>query len=381
MTEYKAPLNERIKFNRAEIYYFAPIELSRAFWDSTGGPFTKVPVDAWVVLYDEEGVSGQGPCSDKMRTQFLPQILNGEVHTCQEWQHKLHWSVRNCGFSGESALELGRLDYVIHDILAKRKRQPLHRYLGAERDWALVYASGCGTGLTDQEMVQEAEEYVKKGYTTIKMKAGADFGRNIANDVRRVELVRKAIGSQCRLAVDVNQLWKADQALEFIERIEHCGIDWLEEPVHSYDMKELKKLTAVSPIPIAMGESPRCYYPLESYVEAGVQHLEPIPSNLSSVEEWMRARDLAHRHGLRLSSGGYSHMTASFVAAGREEDMVEYLTPVMEPLYEIMELRPKEKGERFLLPDVPGSCMRPDFQGLIKAGCIEHVEYIRKEGK
>lgn len=380
MTGYEESKNEKIKFARAEVYYFTPIELPRAFWDSTGGPFTKVPVDSWLILYDDNGISGQGPCSDRMRTLFLPLILTGEIKTYQEWFHRLYWSVRNSGFSGESALELGRLDYVVHDILAKRKNLPLHRYMGAERDWALVYASGCGTGLTDAEMIEEAECYVQKGYSTIKMKAAGNFGQDIKNDIRRVELVRKTIGDECRLAVDVNQLWKAEQALEFIKSIEHCNIDWLEEPVNSYDMKELKKLSQVSPVPIAMGESPRCFYPMESYVEAGVQHLEPIPSNLSSIEDWMRARDLAHENGLRLSSGGYSHMTASFIATGRETDMVEYLTPVMQPLYDIMDLRPEEKGEKFILPNVPGSCMSPDFDALIKTGGIGHVEYMRVGG-
>lgn len=376
MNEYDKSNNKMIKFTKAKIYYFSDIKLPKVFWDSTGGPFDKVPIDAWLVLYDENGISGQGPCSYKMGKQFLPQILNGQTNTYGDWFRKLYWSIRNSGFSGESAVELGRLDYVIHDIFAKMKNLPLHKYLGANRDWTLVYASGLGVNLTRQELAQEAEEYIRKGYSTIKMKVGGDFGKNIKEDIRRIELVRNTIGKNIKLAVDINQLFDSTQALEFIKNIEHNDIDWIEEPVHSYDMSELKKITSVSKIPIAMGESPRCFYPMESYVEAGIKHLQPIPSNLSSIADWVKAKELAQKNNIKLSSGGYSHMTASFIATGREEDMVEYLIPIMRPLYEIMEYALIEENERFILPNIPGSCMQPDFVALEKAGLIEYVEYF-----
>lgn len=373
MNEYLKSYKEKIQFKRAELYQFAPIKIPVPFWDATGGPFDRVPIDYWLVLYDENGIAGQGPCSERMEQQILPLIMNGKAYSYEEWYHMLYWAIRNCGFCGEAAVELGRLDYVLHDILAKRKNLPLHRFLGAERDWAFVYASGCGTNLSDQEAVKEVEDYLDNGYSTIKIKTVGDADKA----VHKIDLIRKVIGNECKLAVDVNQFFNdAAQASEFIKRIEKYNIDWIEEPVHSYNMTELKKLADNSSIPIAMGESPRCYYPMESYVEAGVKHLEPIPSNLSSVRDWMMARDLAHQNNIRLSSGGYSHMTASFVATGREEDMVEYLTPIMRSVRDIMYICPEEKDGRFILPDITGSGTVPDLTALKNAGYIERVIYF-----
>lgn len=376
--DYKKSYKKEVKFVRGELYEFHPLRLPREFWDSTGGPFETVPVDCWLVLYNQNGTAGQCPCSKRM-AQFLKRIINGETKTYEAWYQMLYWSIRNCGFSSEAALELGRLDLAFHDMLAKEEKLPLHRFFGAERDWVEVYASGCGTNLEGEELEAETRFFLDEGYTTFKMKCASSFGTRIDRDIERVRMVRSLIGKEARLAIDVNQLWNAREAMSFIEKVEKFDIAWLEEPVQSYDMTELEKLVKMSPIPIAMGESPRCYYPLESYVKAGVAQLQPIPSNLSSVEDWMKAQKLAVENHLELTSGGYSHLTASFIASGREEDMVEYLYPVMRPFYEIMELRPEEKNGRFYLPSEPGISMSPNIKELERMGLIRSKEYFKAD--
>lgn len=372
---YKESYQKKVKFVRAELYEFNPLKLPRPFWDSTGGPFETVPADYWLVLYNQDGTAGQCPCSGRIK-QLLKLILNGEMKTYQAWYQMLYWSIRNNGFSGESAVELGRLDLAFHDMLAKEENLPLHRFLGAKRDWVHVYASGCGTNLTEKQLEEEVKEFIDGGYTTFKMKIASKFGTQLAKDVERVKMVRSLIGKEAKLALDANQLWKAEEAMTFAEHVEKYDIAWFEEPVQSYDMTELEKLARISPIPIGMGESPRCYYPMESYVKAGVSQLQPIPTNLSSVEDWMRTKELAHKNGLELTSGGFSHLTASFIATGREEDMVEYLIPVMRPFYEIMELRPEEKDGKFFLPSEPGISISPDLKRLERAGCLKTKEYL-----
>lgn len=374
MEAYEKSYDEKVRFLRAELYECKGMKLPKEFYDSTGGPFNMVPFGSWLMLYNQNGTMGQCPCSERMK-RLVKQVVNGETKTYREWYEMLHWNIRNDGFSGEMALELGRLDHVFYDMMAKEAGLPLHKFLGATRDWVEVYASGCGTNLTFEEMEKEVASFIDAGYTTFKMKIATDFGTKLDRDIERVKIVRDMIGPKAKLALDANQLWKADEALDFAKRVEQFDIAWFEEPVHSYDMLELEKLAKVSPIPLAMGESPRCYYPLESYVKAGVAQLQPIPSNLSSVEEWLRARKLAYDHNLEFTSGGYSHMTAAFIASGREEDMVEYLIPVMQPMCEFMEVCPEEKDGKFYLPDVPGHCLVPDIKKLEQYNLFVSKEY------
>lgn len=378
MEKYKEFYKESMRFEHAVLYKFNPIKVPIPFWDSTGGPFDKVPLDTWLVLYDENGICGQAPCSEYMRELILPLILTGETKTYEQWYQKVYWAIRNNGFCGESAVELGRLDLAFHDIMAKRKNLPLHKFLGAKRDWTNVYASGCGTHLTEQQMVSEVQHFIKEGYTTVKMKIATDFGTNIDRDIERVRIVRELIGPDCKLALDANQLWNAAEAYDFAKRVEQYDIAWFEEPVHSYDFEELEKLTQISPIPIAMGESPRCAKVMYAYVKAGVRQLQPIPSNLSGVQEWLQAKDLAEKYNLELTSGGFSHITASYLATSAEENMVEYLAPIMRTFYDIMELRPEERDGKFYLPSEPGISVSPDFRMLKRTGSLAAIEYLRK---
>ena len=367
--------NEPMRFSRAVVYHFKPIELPIPFYDSTGGPFSSVPLECWLKLYDQDGIVGQCPCSYEMERVILPLIMTGQTKTYEEWYQRVYWAIRNRGFSGESAVEMGRLDLALHDILAKRVGQPLHRFLGATRDWVNVYASGMGTGLTWEQMVAETERFVEAGYTTFKMKVATNFGSDLDHDLKRIAEVRHIIGAKAELAIDANQLWKAPEALAFIQRAEPYDIAWYEEPVHSHDIEELEKLCRDCPVDVAMGESLRNHYFFYVYAQAGVKHLEPVVSNLGGVRDWMRVRDFAKQRKLRLTSGGFSHITASFIATAEESAQVEYLEPIMRFFWNYMELRPEEKDGRFLLPSEPGISVSPDFQTLDKLNKIESVSY------
>ena len=364
-----------MRFTRAVVYHFEPIGIPIPFCDSTGGPFGSVPLECWLQLSDQDGIVGQCPCSYEMERVILPLIMNGQTRTYEEWYQRVYWAIRNRGFSGESVVEMGRLDLALHDIMAKRRAQPLHRFLGATRDWVNVYASGLGTGLEWGQMVAETERFVDAGYTTLKMKVGTDFGSDLSNDLKRIAEVRRIIGDRMELAIDANQLWRAPEALDFIRRAAQYNIAWYEEPVHSHDIEELESLCKDSPVDIAMGESLRNDYLFYVYARAGVKHLEPIPSNLGGVRDWMKVRELSKRFGTKLSSGGFSHITASFVATADEDVQVEYLEPIMRYFWEYMELRPDEREGKFFLPMEPGISCSPDIKMLDRLNKIKTVHF------
>lgn len=373
---YLKQAKEPIRFEKAILYYIDPIKIPVPFFDSSGGPFTTVPVDCWLELYDQNGIVGQAPCSPLMKTRILPWIMTGETKTYEEWYRICYWENRNNGFSGETAIEVGRLDLALFDLMAKRAGLPLHRFLGATRDWAKVYASGCGTGLTIKQMEEEVALFLSEGYDCFKMKIGTRFASDLDRDVERVRIVREMIGKSCRLAIDANQIWDAEQAMGFLDRVMKYEPAWFEEPVHSHNFRELAKLAKQCPVPIGMGESVRNYYMLEEYVHCGAGQLQPIPTNLCGIRDWMKGRQLAYSGGIEFTSGGISQWTASVVASGREEDMVEYLYPIMHYLNPYMKKRPIEENGKFILDQEPGVCLVPDFNAFEKAGLLRSIEYF-----
>ena len=115
-----------------------------------------------------------------------------------------------------------------------------------------AYATSPGwLGYTDDKMVGLAAEAVAAGFGQIKLKVGAD----IDADVRRLALARDVIGPDVGLAVDANQTWNVDEAIDSIERLRPAGLAWVEEPTSPDDILGHARIrAAVSPVPIASGE-------------------------------------------------------------------------------------------------------------------------------
>jgi L-alanine-DL-glutamate epimerase-like enolase superfamily enzyme len=370
-------LKQTFRFRKAVLYIFAPIPMPRPFYDATGGPFEYVPLAGWVELYDEEGGCGQAPCSPLIADVIFPLILSGETKTYEQWYRFIYWKLRNKGFSSEALVQLGMLDLALYDLMAKRARLPLHRFLGAKRDWVFVYGSGGSTHLTDSELAEEITGYLKAGYKVVKMKIATNYGTEIARDVRRIAMVRRLAGKEVKIAIDANQCWDAKKAQGFAERVAEYDLAWFEEPVHSADLAELDKLAKTCPIPIAMGESMRNHYMFESYAKAGVGHLQPKPDGLSGVNEWFKVYDTVKQYGLTISSGGLSQLSASFIATASEDAMVEYLMPTKKEFIDnFMKLAPEEKDGKFYLPPEPGLPLIPDWELIERAGLLLKKEYF-----
>ena len=129
--EYDSQL---LAFTDAFIINLAPVPQKEPFYDATGGPFTHSKISKYVELYTKDGVRGVCPCSSIMEKTILPLIMTGEEKSFGQWMHKVYWACRNSGFDGETAGEVGKLEYLLTDILAKRAGMPFHRFLGALKD-------------------------------------------------------------------------------------------------------------------------------------------------------------------------------------------------------------------------------------------------------
>ena len=368
--------DEILCFTGAAVINIAPVPQKEHFYDATGGPFTHSKVNKYLELYTEDGIIGVCPCSGIMELTILPLILTGEKKTFREWMHKVYWACRNFGFDGETAAEVGRLEYILIDILAKRVRMPFHRFLGAVRDSVAVYGSGGSTHLSGRALAAEMEHFLECGYRTVKMKVGTEFGTRLDYDVERVKLVRATIGPDVPLAIDGNHVFSPEGARRFADRVEAYNIAWFEEPVHAYDFAGYCELARDLPIIVAAGESVRNHYLFKPYLEAGVRHFQPTPSTFSGVKEWMMVRDMAADNGLDFSSGGLPLFACPLMATAGEDTMEEFLEVCNQPVLDCMEVTIENRDGRFHIPDLPGLPFRLDVEWLRRKGfLLSHMFY------
>lgn len=373
--------HEAFQFTRAEYYNFRPIPVKKPWRDATGGFGNFVPLQGWIRIYDSYGYYGETFCSLGIVQNILPLILTGETKTYAKWYHDIYWKLRNFGFQSGQIVDLGQLDLCMLEIMAKRKQQPLHRFLGAKKDWAAAYKGGGSLLASDEELVADMVRYVEEGYRTVKFKVGSDWGKNMERDARRMEKVRAAVGDEIEIAIDANQVWELEDALKFADMVRPYRPAWYEEPVHSHDMNAIRKLRERVNMKIGYGESMRNAFAFETYVEKGVDHLMPLVGRMSKMSDLLKIRELARRHGLRFSSGGTVWLNAAFGALYDEDEMLENHEPMTEPIGECLAVKPEEKNGRLYLPDIEGSPIRLDMEGLKKRGVIESVRYFYADEK
>lgn len=352
------------------------------FQDATMGPFQTFGM-AILTLTDDNGITSEAPVygtyNNILETCLLPILLhNNELPYSELYQH-LYWSIRNEGYRGQASAILGQVDLALHDLAAKRNGEPLHKYLGADHNHVKFYGSGGGTNYTLEELEEEVSFFMNAGADCYKMKVGKDFGSRMEEDVRRVKFVRSLLGSGKKLAVDANQIWTCEQSLRFLDKVSDVDLAWFEEPVHSASFDQVEKLCKMSPVKIAYGESERSAKSFPTLVNIGVQHLQPVPTQIAGVKEWMEVRDLAINNNIDFSSGGYSLFTASLMATARLEDQVEYLYSIMHGLEQYFSEMPIIKNGQFILPGIGGIGVRIDWDYCRKNNKIVRTQTWGKE--
>ena len=162
------------------------------------------------------------------------------------------------------------------------------------------YSTAAGwLGYSDEKMVSLAKsESTEKGFGLIKLKVG----QNINDDLRRLKLAREAIGPDVKLAVDANQVWDVDQAIEWIGHFKDYDLAWVEEPTSPDDVLGHARIAqAVTPIPIATGEQMQSRILYKQFLQANAFEIMQVDATrVAGPQELVIEYLLAHKFGKRV---------------------------------------------------------------------------------
>jgi hypothetical protein len=100
--------------------------------------------------------------------------------------------------------------------------------------------------------VASLNRMLELGYRGVKLKTGAG---TVAAEADRIGAVRRAIGDEPLLMLDMNAAYDLPDCIDFARAVEPHQIFWLEEPLHWYlQPTDFARLSAATPIPLAHGE-------------------------------------------------------------------------------------------------------------------------------
>ena len=164
----------------------------------------------------------------------------------------MYHQVRNSGETGITSMAISAIDNALWDLRAMLLDTPLVSLLGSVRHGIPVYGSGGFTSYNDAQLQSQLGGWAEHGFRMVKMK----IGTHPDDDLRRVEIARKAIGDATALFVDANGAYTVTQALQLGHHFGEQNVRWFEEPVSSDNLGGLGDVRSRAPIgmDIAAGE-------------------------------------------------------------------------------------------------------------------------------
>lgn len=217
----------------------------------------------FVRVVDEDGVAGWGEAwsnfpapSAEHRTRLVNEVLapglvgrkfDSPAEAFEALTRGTEVLALQCGEPGPFAQAISGIDLALWDLAARRRHLPLWRLLGGRSGRIKVYASG----INPAGAAQTAEAALARGHRALKLKVG--FGAE--TDLANLAALRAIVGDGM-LAIDANQGWSVDQALEMLPRLAAFDLGWLEEPIRADRPRgEWRRLRAAAKMPIAAGEN------------------------------------------------------------------------------------------------------------------------------
>ena len=254
------------------------------------------------------------------------------------------------------------------EILEQRRDERDARIEGLRRDGLAAYTTSPGwLGYDDDKLARLCWEAAATGFTTIKLKVGADTQENR----RRLQIARAAAGPDVALAVDANQRWGVPEAIAAIGHLAEFDLRWVEEPTHPDDVVGHAAIAkAVHPIPIATGEHLANPTMAKQLLQlGGAQILQIDATRVGGVHDLIALILLAAHAGVDVipHAGGvglceavqhFAFFNAACVAADPDRAAIEHVNHLHEHMAHPVVLT----SGRYQLPTEPGAGteFRPD---------------------
>src|SRR5438105_8131324 len=236
------------------------------------------------VVDTDEGLSGLGytlafggggaeAIQVYLETRLTPLVVGEDPLFVERMWERMYRADRGIKRQGVAAYAISKLDIGLWDIVGKAATLPLFKVWGAVADRVPAYGSGGWPAYGVDDVIAEALRYKAAGCRYYKMKIHDPDPRV---NRQRVETVRKALGDDVRMMVDVNQKLDVLGNIRQAALLEDLDLVWYEEPVLADDLAACAEVAHAIKIPVATGENNYTRYEFREIIERrAARHLMP----------------------------------------------------------------------------------------------------------
>lgn len=283
------------------------------FFDKRETLFVRVTTKGGAVGWGETWAMA-APAAALIQTVLGPALLGEDVRYPQKLWRKLARYIVN-DRRGLTHMAISALDMAVWDVSARAEQVALSERLGgALRDTLSCYVSGpfLKPGLDPYAHYRDGVDgYLIQGFRNIKIRAGIGAGR----DAALVADIRRQIGDDIGLMVDLNEAGDVAQALDFSRRAAESDLIWLEEPILHDDMPGWMRIAAGTGMALAGGESLYGLPGFRDFLRAGLFSVaQPDLALCGGLTEGLRIATLAEAFNVPIAPhvwGGAINFNAS----------------------------------------------------------------------
>jgi len=216
------------------------------------------------------------------------------------------------------------LDIALFSLQVKKEAKSFASYFNIENSFNLQSDITISLGSVEC-MLFDAKSAVDNSMNILKVKLGSDITHAIE--------VTKKLASQspfAKLLIDANQAWTREEALLYIEGVEECSIELIEQPVVAADVEGLKLITQTTKIPILADEATFTLQDVQAVVESKSADMINIKlMKCGGVTKAIEILEYARENGVKcmlgsMLEGPYS-INAAIYLAFAYRDVIEYV--------------------------------------------------------
>lgn len=249
---------------------------------------------------------------------------------------------------------LACVDTAVWDAVGKALDVPLHMLWGGARDRVPAIVIGGYYGEPLGAIADEIAQYRQMRAAGVKFKVG---GASPEVDAARVRTARDAAGPDFVIAVDANQGYSVNDAVEFASRTRDLNLRWFEEPVGwANDRLGMAAVRTRSGVAVCAGQSEMSPAGCRDLMQDGSIDVCNFDASWSGgPTAWLRTAAIAHSYGVQMAHHEEPHVASHLVASQPHGTYAELFHPDRDPFWwNLVGNRPPLVDGQLVLPDRPG---------------------------
>ncbi|MBN8733023.1 MAG: mandelate racemase/muconate lactonizing enzyme family protein [Acidobacteria bacterium] len=348
-------------------------------WNPGSHMAIRIGGGSFVEIHTSEGITGIGPGMDPaLLPAVKAQLVGKDPFDTEQHMARLRYYAAGTSYRGAACV-----DVALWDVIGKACGQPLYKLWGGAKEKVPAYASMIKLG-TPEERAALAGRLAAEGWKAIKLRLHHETMRD---DLRTVELVRKAVGGRMVIMTDANQaqssgnwqpgvLWDYKRALETARELHRMEVYWLEEPLPRFAWDQLSELNRNVDVPLAGGENNRLTHEFlemckrdvydilqpEGMVMEGLTALRKI----GALAEFYGKKIVPHHGGGDIGTVAHLHVVASWTHAPYFEILHDPPVADYRHRFSIMKNPPQVDGEGMIAPP-PGPGLGVEIDPALRA--------------